>query len=445
MRLRYPHLPVALLLLMLLTTLLSSVGFTATQAQTLPAGTGSGSGHGAPQRAASLTAATFPATMSENFESAWPSSGWALYDLSGADGGEYLWGRRNCNPHSGGYSGWSVGGGAQGSPRPCFDANYLYPNNILTQAVYGPFDLSDATSAIVTYYIWGSTEWDGTDACPYDRFTIQGYTDANAYDYNYYCGNWTQGSDGNGYFKRTLNLSHMLGPGQGNAWLKLEFSSDSSAGDIGMFIDDITLAVVRPTPTPTDTPTTTPTGTPTNTPTSTQTGAPTGTPTNTPTNTPTSIVGPAPPRPFYLPLTLRAPQQTPTPSLPPTLSCPDDIEPNNIPEDGKRLTTINSSCHGSFQNEQVPIFDYYWIQPSIGQQIVVDLTGIPSGANYDIALYRQDPANVYTRVSLSNKPGQTPEHFEYRVDSNKRYYLRVSLIQKSPSAKDTYTLGVAIN
>jgi hypothetical protein len=438
MRLRYPHLPVALLLLPLLTALLASVGFTSTHAQTQPAGTGSGSGRSAPQQPASINTAAFPATLSENFESPWPNDGWTLYDTSSTDEGEYFWGRRDCKPHSGNYAGWSVGSGGQGSQLFCLDS--LYPNNISTQAVYGPFDLSNALSATVTYYIYGSTEWDGTNDCPYDRFTIRAYTDAGFYYYSYYCGNWTDGSDGNGYYRRTLNLPDMVGPGQGNAWLMLEFTSDGSVGDIGMLVDDITLSVMGPPPpptnTPTHTPTRTPTSTPTNTPTSTQIGAPTGTPTNTATSTPVT------PRPAYLPITMRAP--APTPSAQPTLSCPDDIEPNNIPEDGKRLTTINKSCLGSFQNEQVPVFDYYWVQPAIGQQIIVDLTGIPSGANYDVALYRQDPANNYPRVALSNKPGQSPEHFEYVVDSNKRYYVRVSLIQKSTSVKDTYTLTVAI-
>jgi hypothetical protein len=424
MRLRYPHLPVALLLLTLLTVLLASVGFTPTHAQTPPTGGGSGFRHDTSRRDIIGTAATFPAPMSESFEGTWPSSGWTLSDLSNSDEGEYLWGRRDCNPHSGNHAGWSTGGGAQGSQLACLSP---YPDNMLTQAVYGPFDLSDALSASLTYYIYGSLEWDGTNDCPYDRFTAQVYTDVGNLYYYYHCGNWTNGGDGNGYYRITLDLADLVGPGQGNAWVRLEFSSDDSVGEIGMLIDDISLSVVRP-PQPTDTPT--------NTPTSTQIGQPTGTPTNTATSTP------VPPRPAYLPITMRAP--APTPSAQPTLSCPDDIEPNNIPEDGKRLTTINSSCLGSFQNEQVPVFDYYWVQPAVGQQLIVDLTGIPSGANYDVALYRQDPANNYPRVALSNKPGQSPEHFEYVIDSNKRYYIRVSLIQKSTSAKDTYTLTVAI-
>jgi hypothetical protein len=443
MRLRYPHLLVALLLLTLLTALLSSAGFTPTQAQTLPAGAGSGAGHSSPQRAANVTAATFPATMSEKFESSWPSSGWTLSDLSSTDGGEYLWGRRNCNPHSGGYAGWSVGGGAQGSTLQTACANQpdLYPDNALTRAVYGPFDLSDVTSATVTYYIWGSTEWDGInrrDLCIYDSFTIEGYTDAGGVAHNQYCGDWTHGSDGNGYYKETLNLSPLLGPGQGNAWLKLEFSSDSNTGDIGMLVDDITLSVTHQPPT--NTPTSTPTSTPTNTP----IGTPTNTPTSTPTNTPTNTVGQLTARPVYLPIAIRAlpPPPTPTPT-PPPVACA-DVEPNDTPEQSQQLTTINRSCIGSFQSEQVGKDDYYGVQLNIGQHIIVDLTGIPSGANYDIALIRQDGPTLFLPVAVSANSGQANEHIDYVADSNKHYFVRVRATAKSTSANNAYILRVAI-
>jgi hypothetical protein len=463
MRLRYPRLLIALVLLALLAAMLSSAAYTPTQAQSLPAGDGGGGsgggfGQGAPQQSAIGTTAFFPVPLIETFENSWPSSGWTLYDLGDNDGGEYLWGRRNCNPHSGSYAVWSGGGGNQGSQLSCLSS--LYPNNMTTHAVYGPFDLSDVLAATVTYHIYGSTEWDGTNDCPYDRFTIRAYTDAGAYYYYYHCGNWTNGGNGNGYYQRSFVLDGLTGPGQGNAWLSLEFTSDSSIGDIGMLVDDVTLSVVRPTPTATSTPTRTPTFTPTRTPTSTPTGSPvtptatqigaptathtntpTATHTNTPINTPTNTIGPLTPQPVYLPLTLSAP--LPTPFVPPTVACPDDIEPNNIPEDGKRLTTINSSCIGSFQNERAPIFDYYWVQPTQNQQLVVDLTAIPTGANYDIALYRQDPGNNYPRLAVSNKPGAAPEHFEANLEANRRYFVRVSLITKSVGAKDTYTLTVA--
>ena len=431
MRPRYFHLSVALLPLLLLAT----VSFVPTQAQRQHAGTKNGGAHALARPTDIAPAALLPATMSENFESSWPNTGWTLYDLSNDDGGEYLWGRRNCNPHSGSYAGWSVGGGAQGSQLSCLSSTY--PDNTNTIAQYGPFDLSNALSASVTYYIYGSTEWDGTINCPFDRLTIEGFTDAGASDYDYYCGNWTNGSDGNGYYKRTLNLPHLLGPGQGSAWFQLVFSSDTGVGDIGMLVDDITISVTYPTPTPTDTPTKTPLGAPTSTPTKT----PTKTPTDTPTKTPSGAPGGTPP-PIYLPITIRAP--IPTPSLPPTLACPDDKEPNNIPENGQQLTTVNRSCIGSFSNEPVANFDYYWVQPNIGQHITVDLANIPSGANYDLVLIRQDGPHTFTSVIRSEKPGQDPEHLDYLVDSNKRYFIRVSLIKKSTGAKDIYLLTAAI-
>src|SRR5690349_7819047 len=137
MHLRYLHLPVALLLLTLLTAHLSSASSSPTQAQRQHAGTKSGGARASTKQAGTTPAALLPATMSENFESSWPNNtGWALYDLSNNDGGEYLWGRRNCNPHSGSYAGWSVGGGAQGSQLSCL--NSTYPDNINNIAQYGP-------------------------------------------------------------------------------------------------------------------------------------------------------------------------------------------------------------------------------------------------------------------------------------------------------------------
>src|SRR5262245_26255309 len=92
--------------------------------------------------------------LAEGFENQWPGA-WKLDDYSSDDGGTYLWGKRDCLAHSGGYAGWSVGGGSDGSNLNCSDQ---YPNNINTWAVYGPFDLSDATSAIITFYFTGRSE-----------------------------------------------------------------------------------------------------------------------------------------------------------------------------------------------------------------------------------------------------------------------------------------------
>lgn len=204
--------------------------------------------------------------MSQNFEGAWPAAGWELDDYSTSDGGEYLWGKRTCHPHTGSNAGWSVGGGAQGSALSC-SANY--PNNVYTWASYGPFDLRGATSASLTFHMWGVIE--SSTTCAFDYFFVGSSTDNQQFSGDRYCGNWTTGSDGNGYYRRTLNLSNRLG--QSQVWVAFVLRSDFSVVFNGMTIDDVTLDVVGPTPptpstppTPTDTPTPTPTASPTFTP-----------------------------------------------------------------------------------------------------------------------------------------------------------------------------------
>src|SRR5689334_6545342 len=128
MRLKYLFLPAALLLLAPLAT----AGVSPSRAATQYAGTLS---EGTPlpaQPAGVAPAALLPAAMSEDFESSWPNTGWALYDLSNNDGGEYVWGKRNCHPHSGSFAGWSVGGGARGSRLTCLTSDY--PDNVNTIA-----------------------------------------------------------------------------------------------------------------------------------------------------------------------------------------------------------------------------------------------------------------------------------------------------------------------
>ncbi len=229
--------------------------------------------------------------MSQNFEGAWPAAGWTLGDYSSNDGGEFLWGKRTCHPRAGSYGGWSVGGGAQGTALSC---SALYPNNANTWAEYGPFNLSNATSASLTFHFWGRVEYEAN--CSYDRFFAGSSTDGVNFSGTRFCGDFTGGTAGNGYYQRTLDLSSRLG--QSQVWIALAFLSDDSVNDIGVTVDDITLDVsgqATSTPTPTHTPTRTPTFTPTRTPTPTATR-------------------PAGPRLVHLPLIGRQATPTPTPT-----------------------------------------------------------------------------------------------------------------------------------
>ena len=181
-------------------------------------------------------AGTVTATLSEDFESDWPAPGWEVWDQSGSDGGEYLWGRRDCHPHTGSFAGWAVGGGAQGSALGCSDH---YPNNADTWAVYGPFDLSNAYTATLTFHLWGRTE--ESNFCSHDSLFVSGSADKQTWSGFAYCGDWTDGDAGNGYYRQTLDLSEHSGKRE--VWIGFAFSSNDSTTDIGFTVDDITLDV----------------------------------------------------------------------------------------------------------------------------------------------------------------------------------------------------------
>ena len=66
------------------------------------------------------------AIMTQGFEGTWPATGWSRVDQSEPAG--FLLGKRNCDPRSGSFAGWMVGGGAAGSNLGCGDN---YPNNCL--------------------------------------------------------------------------------------------------------------------------------------------------------------------------------------------------------------------------------------------------------------------------------------------------------------------------
>lgn len=274
---------------------------------------------------ASSTASHEPVAMvmSENFEGGWPAVGWDLDDYSDSDGGEFLWGKRSCHPHTGSFAGWAVGGGAQGGTLLC---SGTYPNNTYTWAVYGPFNLSNATAATLTYSYWGRTEFELS--CNYDLFFVGSSVDNYNFSGSTYCGDWTNGTTGNGYYQGSLNLSNRLG--QNQVWVAFVLSTDSVVVDIGITIDDVILDVTE-------------VGQPTNTPTSTpQTSTPTATP---PINTPTGTAVHG----LYLPYIDKPIPPTPTPTSTPTITPTPTDAPPGMPVPGE-WSGITSRDHPiSFQ------------------------------------------------------------------------------------------------
>lgn len=247
------------------------------------------------------------APLNEGFEGSWPAADWQVFDQSSNDGGTFLWGKRACDPHTGQFALMSHGGGAQGAAKAC---GSQYPNNMQTWAVYGPVDLSNATSAALNFYIRGRTQ--SGQNCPFDGVAFGASTNGTNFNGPALCGGNTTGPDGNGYTKLALDLQGLVG--QPQVWLALIFFSDASITDIGYTLDDLALVVAG--------------GTPTNTPT--RTATPTTTATATPTRTPGQLLAPV----AYLPLAVKAqaPSPTPTPTTQPTLT--PTTQPGGKPRDG---------------------------------------------------------------------------------------------------------------
>lgn len=98
---------------------------------------------------------------------------------------------------------------------------------------YGPFSLSDATSAKLTFYNWNQSKNN------YDKFQWRAFIDG----VNYY--GWSVSGDSWGWKLREFDLTNVptLGNlcGRSQAWITLIFTSDSSITYKGAFVDDVLL------------------------------------------------------------------------------------------------------------------------------------------------------------------------------------------------------------
>ncbi len=168
---------------------------------------------------------------SQNFEGTFPGD-WIVWDDNGSTYGEYYWGKRNCRPYAGSYSGWGVGGGAQGAALSC---GSTYPHNARSWMVYGPFDLRDAAAGEMRFQVWLSTE-PGDEA--FWGVSVNG---VNFYGYAWstQTGGWVEkGID----FTRVPTLTNVLG--REAVWVALVFSSDGSGARAeGVYVDNIEVRV----------------------------------------------------------------------------------------------------------------------------------------------------------------------------------------------------------
>ncbi len=183
-----------------------------------------------------LPCSAVPAQMSEDFEGQWPSAGWMLTDQSGNDNGEFLWGKRGCHPRGGGFAGWAIGGGAQGGGLDCAGP---YANNTSSWMIYGPFDLSQATAAQLTYYFWGESEGEGR--CADNKLFAGSSLDGGQFGGSAVCGVWVDGPEGNGFYKGVIDLTAQLG--QPQVWVAFAMVRDATTLKPGFTIDDVVLDV----------------------------------------------------------------------------------------------------------------------------------------------------------------------------------------------------------
>jgi subtilisin-like proprotein convertase family protein len=164
--------------------------------------------------------------MSQNFEGAFPDTGWNVFDNL-ADGYEYLWDDESNRPFSGSWAGWPAGAGAN-----ALLPSQGYANNMSSWMVYGPFDLSGAATAKSHFYRWGITEQD----LDYLYFGVS--TDGT----NFNGLSWS--GDTAGWVEQTVNFDEYVG--NSSVYVGWYFHSDSSITYEGAWVDDITVSKTLP-------------------------------------------------------------------------------------------------------------------------------------------------------------------------------------------------------
>jgi hypothetical protein len=179
--------------------------------------------------------------MQEDFEGTFPGT-WQVHDNSGSTSSEYYWGKRDCRPYAGSYSGWGVGGGTSGSALSCASD---YPLNAISWMIFGPFSLSDAMAAELRFMLWLNSEnCTTTPGCFYDGILWMASTDGTNFS------GWQRQGNTGGWIERVFDLSAVPAGsstyvdmrGEPNVWIALLFTSDTSVNYAeGSYVDNIIL------------------------------------------------------------------------------------------------------------------------------------------------------------------------------------------------------------
>ncbi len=165
--------------------------------------------------------------LQEDFDGVFPTGSWRALDQDGTQNGEYYWDDDDAKALTGKSSAWMANGGKHGLD-PEF---YNYPDNLQSWMIYGPFDLSDAASANLTFSYWNLSE------IKYDF--LGWYASPNGTDF------YGMRVSGNSLGWKPVTLDLAAVPVTGNllgdssVWIAFRFSSDNNTSDRGAFIDQL--------------------------------------------------------------------------------------------------------------------------------------------------------------------------------------------------------------
>lgn len=197
--------------------------------------------------------------LEEDWEDGFATDKWLTVDRNGTQDGDYRWGLRDIeNPLAGGQqSAWSIGGGANGEKLD--PAKNGYPRRVDSWLIHGPFDLTGALRAELSFNYFFQAD-------SLDTFSVLVSTDG---------ANWEGKQTDNGgpgeWAGRNFSLNEYAG--QANVYLAFRFASNDDGNNKkkAAFVDDIVIRAdygskqylphisLLPTPTPPPTPTPSPT------------------------------------------------------------------------------------------------------------------------------------------------------------------------------------------
>ncbi len=174
---------------------------------------------------AQLTEDSSVSIMQQTFEGPFPpSTGWEISDENPDDNLEYYWDDDNLRAFGGSlWAVWPARGGSNGID-PIISTTY--PKNMNTWMIYGPFDLSNAKSAQISFVLWRHIE------IYFDTLFFGVSGDKNTFDGWDWDGDVDWESISNG-------LDNYLG--DPDVWIAWQFVSDGSFQYDGPWIDNIVL------------------------------------------------------------------------------------------------------------------------------------------------------------------------------------------------------------